>query len=151
MCVGGPRFHVDTSHAWSVGLVRKANLSRSWPLAPLPLPLRPPAPTGQPAAVRELPTPPAMPEQVSRFRRDDKQTCQAREYGSLDNLAAHVEYGTNATQSTPVTYPTGAGGGGLADPVGHRTARRRRPGVNPAQGGLQLRGCSTRARGNERA
>ena len=33
-----------------------------------------------------------MPEQVSRFRRDDKQTCQAREYGSLDNLAAHVEY-----------------------------------------------------------
>ena len=58
--------------------------------------------------------------------------------------------GTNATQSTPVTYPTGAGGGGLADPVGHRT-RRRRPGVNPAQGGLQLRGCSTRARGNERA
>ena len=33
-----------------------------------------------------------MPEQVSRFRRDDKQTCQAREYGSLDNMAAHVEY-----------------------------------------------------------
>ena len=25
-----------------------------------------------------------MPEQVSRFRRDDKQTYQAREYGSLD-------------------------------------------------------------------
>ena len=33
-----------------------------------------------------------MPEQVSRFRRDDKQTCQAREYGSLDKLAVHVEY-----------------------------------------------------------
>ena len=35
---------------------------------------------------------PDQPEQVSRFRRADEQTCQAREYDSFDKLAVHVEY-----------------------------------------------------------